>query len=189
MNLLPVFIVIALTIAICYLTDFLFKKLFRNRSQHKSGTSVKANKRYAAFGLIAVSLGIAALLSLNNSRLILIAGVAMILLGFCLIVYFLAFGIYYDDDSFIYSSFGRKSRTYKYKDIIAQQLYASGACLVIELHLSDESTIQLQSSMDGVNAFMNKAFTGWARQHGKSVEECSFYDPRQYCWFPNAQED
>lgn len=190
MKYLPVIIVIALTFGICFLADFGFKKLFRNKAQHKSGLCVKANKRYAVFGLIAVALGVAALVSINGYGVwVIIAGAAMILLGLALILYFLSFGIYYDDDSFIYSSFGHKNRVYRFEDIEAQQLYASGASLVIELHLTNQQTIQLQSSMDGVNAFMNKAFHGWLRQTGKTVEECSYYDPRNYCWFPNAQEE
>ncbi len=190
MRLLPVIIVVVLTFGVCFLADVGFKKLFRNKSQHKSGMCVKANKRYAVFGLIAVALGIAALLSVNgSSTLILIAGIAMVLLGLCLIVYFLTFGIYYDADSFIYSCFGHKSRIYQYEDIEAQQLYASGANMVIELHIKDQHTIQLQSSMDGVDAFLNKAFHGWVRQNGKTLEECTFYDPRNWCWFPNAQEE
>lgn len=189
MKLIPVIIIIALTFAVCYLADFAFKKLFRNKVQHKSGLCVKANKKYAVFGLVSAALGVTALLSANVGVWALIAGAAMILLGSCLIIYFLTFGIYYDDESFVFSSFGHKSRTYKYNDIEAQQLYASGASVVIELHLADEHTIQLQSSMDGVYAFMNKAFNGWLRQRGKTVEQCGFYDPHKYSWFPDAQEE
>lgn len=190
MELLPVIVVVALTFGICFLADVGFKKLFRSKSHHKSGMCVKANKRYAVFGLVSAALGVAALLSINGSGIWLyIAGGAMVLLGLCLIIYFLTFGIYYDEDGFIYSCFGHKSRTYEYKDIEAQQLYASGANMVIELHLKDQRTIQLQSSMEGVNAFMTHAFSGWTRQNGKTVEECTFYDPRSCCWFPNAQEE
>lgn len=189
MKLLPVIIVVALTFGICFLLDFIFRKLFRNKIQHKSGLSVKASKKYAAFGLIAVSLGVAALFSAKTGLWVVIAGSAMILLGVCLIVYFLTFGIYYDEESFIYSSFGHKNRVYKYECIIAQQLYASGANMVIELHLSDGSTLQLQSTMDGVYPFMNKAFHGWVRQNNKLIEDCKFYDPHRFSWFPDAQED
>lgn len=189
MRLLPVIIVIALTFVVCYFMDLAFKRLFRNAVQHKSGLCVKASKKYAAFGLVTTALGVTALVSFNGGVWVLIAGVAMILIGLCLIIYFLAFGIYYDDHSFIYSSFGHRRRIYEYKDIEAQQLYITGASVVIELYLSDEHTIQLQSSMDGVRAFMDKAFIGWLHQQGKTVEECAFYDPHNYRWFPDAQEE
>lgn len=189
MRILPVIIVVAFTFGMCFLLDYAFRKIFRNRPQHRSGLSVKASKKYAAFGLILISLGIAALFSLNVGLWAVIAGAAMILLGLCLVIYFLTFGIYYDDDSFVYAAFGRKNKVYRYECIESQQLYASGANLVIELHLSDGHSIQLQSTMDGVNPFMNKAFHGWLRQMGKTVEECKYYDPRKYSWFPNAQEE
>lgn len=190
MNLLPVIIVIAATFGICFLADKAFTKLFRGKAQHQSGLSVKASKRYATIGLVVGVLGIVGLFSASSQGvLMLVAGIIMVLLGVFLITYFLSFGIYYDDDSFIYSSFGRKSRTYMYKDITAQQLYTSGANLIIELHLSDEKSIQLQSSMSGVERFLNKAFDGWLDQRGLSVEDCAFHDPQNSRWFPSAQED
>lgn len=190
MNLIPVLIVVCVTIGICFLADKGFTKLFRSSSQHKSGMAVKASKRYATIGLVVSALGVCALVSAGmQGWLMLVAGIVMLALGLCLIIYFLSFGIYYDEDSFIYSSFGRKNKTYEFKDITAQQLYASGASLVIELHLSDGRSIQLQSTMNGVRPFMNKAFEGWLRQNGRAVEECSFYDPENNSWFPNAQEE
>ena len=190
MKYVVVLIVIACTIGICFGMDKIFNKIFRSKSQHKSGMRVKASKRYATFGLILAALGIAALCSSHISRvLILVAGIAMLVIGLALIIYYLSFGIYYDDESFIYSSLLHKNKTYKFGDIAAQQLYYSGANVVIELHLSDKQTIQLQSSMDGVSAFMNKAFESWLKQNNKTAEDCTYYDPRQFCWFPPLQED
>lgn len=190
MEWLPVLIVVLATLGVCFFADKGFTKLFRSSSQHKSGMAVKAGKRYATIGLVVTALGVAALVSVESQGwLMLVAGVVMLLMGIGFGVYFLSFGIYYDDESFIYSSFGKKSKTYVFKDITSQQLYASGASLVIELHLYDGSSIQLQSTMDGVRPFMNKAFDGWRNQHGKTLEECDFYDPERNCWFPNAQEE
>ena len=190
MKYVVVLVVIACTIGLCFGLDKIFNKIFRGKIQHKSGMRVKANKRYATFGLILASLGVAALCSSHNSRvLILIAGIAMLLVGLGLVVYYLCFGIYYDDESFIYSSLFRKNLTYKYKDIVAQQLYYSGANVVIELHLFDKKTIQLQSSMDGVSTFMNKALEGWLKQNNKVVEDIPNYDPHQFRWFPSLQEE
>lgn len=190
MKYVVVLIVLACTIGICFGVDKIFNKIFRGKAQHKSGMRIKASKRYATFGLILSALGIAALCSSHISRvLILIAGISMLVIGLCLIAYYLGFGIYYDDDSFIYSSLFRKNITYNFVDIVAQQLYYSGANVVIELHFADKRTIQLQSSMDGVTAFMNKAFAGWLKQYNKTVEDCTHYDPEQFRWFPPLQED
>lgn len=190
MNLIPVLIVVVLTLGICFLADKGFTKLFRNKSQHQSGLAVKASKRYATIGLVVSALGVTALVAAaTQGVLMLVAGIVMLLLGICLLIYFLSFGIYYDEESFIHSSFGRKSKTYQFGEITAQQLYASGSSIVIELHLSDGHTIQLQSSMSGVGRFMDKAFDGWLKQKGLSLQDCPFHDPENSCWFPNAQEE
>lgn len=190
MEFIPVLVVVALTLGICFLADKVFVKLFRNRAQHRSGMSVKASKRYATIGLVIGALGVVALVAAyKQGVLILISGIVMLLLGICFITYYLCFGIYYNEESFIYSSFGRKSRTYMFKDIVSQQVYASGASIIIELHLSDGCSIQLQSSMNGVVRFMNKAFDGWLSQNNLALDDCSFHDPEKNAWFPNAQEE
>ncbi len=189
MNWIPVLAVVAVTLGICFLADKGFAKLFRSKSQHQSGLSVKASKRNATFGLVACALGVAAVVNASQGVLMVIAGIVMLLLGICLIVYFLSFGIYYDDESFIYSTFGKKSKAYKFEKIMAQQLYASGSGIIIELHLCDGQTIQLQSSMSGIDGFMDKAFNGWLKQKGLTLEDCPFYDPEKSHWFPNAQEE
>lgn len=190
MQYIPVIVIVLVTIGFCFLVDKGFTKIFRNKAQHKSGLSVKASKRYATVGLVVFALGVAALVAVKGQGvLMLIAGLVMILVGICFVVYYLSFGIYYDDESFIYSSFGRKSKTYSYKQIVSQQLYISGNSLVIELHLSDEHSVQLQSTMDGVQPFLKKAFEGWRLQNGLTMEDCSFHDAENNRWFPNAQEE
>ena len=60
---MPVFallILAAATFGLCFLADRLFTKLFRNHRQHRSGKSVRANSRYAAFGIILSVIGLAA---------------------------------------------------------------------------------------------------------------------------------
>ena len=53
--------------------------------------------------------------------------------------------------------------------------------------MTDGRTVQLQSAMDGVYPFMDKAFTMWLRQTGRRQEDCSFYDPQNSCWFPPVE--
>ena len=190
MKYLPVAIVAILTFGICYLADAGFKKLFRSKSQHKSGLSVKAGKSNAIFGILLMVVGLGALCSSSfNGILRWIAGPLMVLVGLFLIGFYVSFGIYYDDESFLYSRLGRRSKTYKYRDIKSQQLFVSGSNMIIELHLSDGLAIQLQSSMAGFDSFMNKAFEGWISQLGKCKADCAHYDPQKYSWFPNAQEE
>ena len=129
----------------------------------------------------------AVLTGLKESWLLSACGVILVGLGACLVVYYMSFGIFYDEDSFILSTFGKKTATYCYRDIRSQQLYNSYGTIVIELHMADGRAVQLQSSMLGVYSFMDKAFAGWLRQKGLGREDCPFHDPANSCWFPSQE--
>lgn len=181
-------LLMAAIFGLCFLVDKGFTKLFRGKAQHMTGRSVRVNKRYGSLGLIVALLGIAGTFAGFGANWLLFAGgLVLILVGCGLVVYYMSFGIYYDDDSFIWSSFGKKSVTYRYRDIQAQQLYTSAAGILVELHLSDGRALQLQPSMKGVPCFIKAASQGWLTQMGKTAEECEFYDPDNSCWFPPAQ--
>ena len=181
-------IVAAAVFGLCFLVDKGFQKIFRGKVQHASGLSVKLNKRYGAFGVILVALGVAALFAgLNGTTILLIGGPIVALMGVGLTVYYLTFGIYYDSDSFIYSSFGKKSITYNYNQIEGQMLYAINGGHIIELHMTDGKAVSLQSSMIGVYPFLDKAFAGWCHQKSIDPAACDFYDPDNSCWFPNVE--
>ncbi len=186
---IPVLIVALVTFGLCILVDFLFKKLFRSKKQHASGLSVRLNTKLGAFGLILSILGIAAIfMSIRQNMWILGAGGGMlILVGVAMIVYFMSFGIYYDADSFILSTFGKGSKTYRFDQIVGQKLYTVSGNVMIELHMADDNTIGLQSTMSGVYPFMDIAFAGWLRQKGLTPADCPFYDPSNSCWFPEVE--
>lgn len=178
-------IIIALTFLICWLADKGFTKLFRGKPQHKSGKSLRLNKHYGGFGLILFVLGLAALFTgFANGWLLLVGGSCMILLGVGMVVYYMTFGVYYDADSFVFTTFGKKSKTFSFGDICNQQLYASGRQIVIELYMKNGATVQLNSRIKGVYAFMDHAFDAWLKQTGRTKEECPFHDPDNSCWFP-----
>lgn len=178
-------IVIGIVFGICYLVDKSFTRLFRGKVQHNTGKSVRLNKKFGSIGLIVAVVGIGGLFAGFASNWLLFAGgCVLILVGFGLVVYYMSFGIYYDADSFIYSSFTSRSTIYKFAQITGQQLYTSAAGTLIELYLQDGKTVQLQPGMIGVDAFMDHAFSAWLQQTGKTAEECDFYDPANSCWFP-----
>lgn len=180
-----VIIMAAVTFGVCFALDKLYTRTFRNKEQHATGLSVRANKRYGVVGVLMVVLGIAAVIfGIPEDTVLWVCGLLIIAVGIGLIVYYLSFGVYYDADSFIVSSFGKKSRTYRFGDIKAQQLYVASGTVVIELHMKDNQTVSLQAGMEGVYAFMDIAFDGWCRQTGVERENCDFYDPAQSCWFP-----
>ena len=116
---------------------------------------------------------------------LLAGGIIVLLMGAALITYYLTFGVFYDDDSFILTTFGKKSVTYRFADIRMQQLYVvQGGNIVIELHLSDGRALSLQSGMEGTYPFLDHAFTAWCRQTGRDPENCPFHDPANSLWFP-----
>lgn len=182
-------LVAALVFGLCFLVDKGFTKLFRGKVQHQSGLSVRLSKRYGSVGLIIAILGLAAVFTgFSDGWLLSVGGCLLILMGVCLVVYYMTFGIFYDEDSFILTTFGKRSNTYRYRDIKAQQLYISYGTTVIELHMTDGRTVQLQSQMKGVYPFLDKAFEMWLQQTGRHREDCTFHDPDNSCWFPPVED-
>ena len=181
---IPLLIILAVVFLICFLVDKLFGRIFRGKKQHQSGLSVRLNKRYASIGLIVFVLGVAAMFA--KGWLMIVASVVLCLVGGGLVVYYMTFGIFYDKESFIYTSFGKKSVTCAYSQILAQQLYNTSGNIVIELQMEDGRVIHLHAAMPGVYDFLNTAFYGWLKQTGRREEDCDFYDPSKSCWFPPA---
>ena len=186
MNMLAVVLVIGATFGVCFLIDKGFTKIFRSQVQHISGLAVRLNKRYAVFGLILTVLGILAVITgVTDGPVMLWGGVVVLLMGLGLIVYYLSYGVFYDDDSFLFTTFGKKRRTYRYSDIVHQQLYIiQGGNVVIELHMKDNRAVSLQASMVGTYDFLDHAFAAWCRQKNKNPADCAFHDPDNSIWFP-----
>ena len=189
MQYLAVLLIAALVFGVCYLFDKGFEKLFRSQAQHYSGLSVRLNKRYAAFGAILITLGVAAFFTGMESGLVLkIGGILVVLMGAALVVYYATFGIFYDEDSLILTTFGKRSSTYRYRDIKGQKLYIiQGGSVVVELHMADGRSVNLQSAMVGAYPFLDHAFAAWCRQTGRDPEDCEFHDPSQSLWFPTEE--
>ena len=188
MEYIAVILLAAVAFGVFWLIDKGFTRLFRNQAQHKSGLSIRLNKRYGAFGLILSVLGIALMLaSAREGWILLAAGGLVLLVAIGLIVYYLTFGVFYDEKGFVYTQFGKKSRTYTYAQIKGQMLYNSGGNIIIELHMTDGHTVHISALLGNVYDFMDKAFAGWLQQTGRKQEECAFYDPENSCWFPNME--
>lgn len=190
MEFVAVIIIAALTFGVCFLADKGFQKLFRSQAQHHTGLAVRLNRKYGAFGLILVVLGLAAIFAgLPNDWVLIVGGGIVIAIGVFLVVYYMTYGIFYDADGFVYTTFGKKSMTYQYNQIRSQQLYeVIGGNIMVELHMTDGSAVQVQLQLKGAVEFMDKAQLGWCRQKGIQRENCGFYDPENSCWFPKAED-
>lgn len=184
-------LVIALVLGACFLLDFLFKKLFRSQAQHQSGLAVRLHKRYATIGIIMIVLGVAALITSFSQEsahwLLLCGGILIAVVGIALVVYYVATGIFYDDDSFIYTTLGKKNKVYYYRDIQSQQLYNNAGQLLIELFMADGTAVQVQGTMIGATDFLDHAYAAWVRQTGRREEDCAFHDTANSIWFPPVE--
>ncbi|MBQ8768740.1 MAG: hypothetical protein IJZ15_03710 [Oscillospiraceae bacterium] len=190
MEWIAVLIVAALVFGVCFLVDKGFAKLFRSQAQHYSGLSVRLNKKYGAFGLILFVLGLGAVFAgAAQGMLLTVGGAFIMVIGVCLVVYYMSFGVFYDDDTFLLTTFGKRSKAYRYSEITGQQLYNNYGQTVIELHMADGRTVQLQAAMPGVYPFLDKAFSAWCRQRGIREADCAFHDTDNSCWFPSVEEN
>jgi len=182
-------LVAAAVFGLCYLLDRGFQKAFRNKIQHRSGLSVRLNKAYSIAGVLLSVLGILAIMSgLAEGSILLYGGIMILVVGIGLCIYHLSFGIFYDEDAFVYTSFGKKEITYHYSDILMQKLYViTGGSLVVELHMADGKAVSIQTTMNGAYPFLDAAFAAWCRQKGIDPESCTFHDPENHLWFPQEE--
>ena len=188
---MPIIFVVFGTFALCFAVDKGFAKIFRGKKQHQSGLSVKLNKKYGLVGILLTVLGIGALIAgiREDSGLLMVGGPVVSLMGVGLLVYYMSFGIFYDDDSFVYTTFGKKSVTYRYNQIRGQRLYiVQGGNVLVELHMTDGNAIQIQLQLKDADKFLDAAFAGWCAQRGIDPVACSFHDPDNSLWFPTTEE-
>ena len=108
--------------------------------------------------------------------------------GIGLIVYYVSFGIYYDEDSFLVSGFGKKDVQYGYGDIRHQLLYTmQGGGTIVELHMVNGDAVQIMSTMPEYEKFLNYAFAHWCKAKGLDPDNCDFHDTQNSIWFPNSE--
>ncbi len=190
MEFLLILLIAAAIFGICHLVDKSFTKAFRSKAQHRSGLAVRANKRYGIFGVCLSVLGILGIcVGITDGKVMLFAGIAVLLMGVGLAIHYLSFGIFYDGETFLVSSFGKKSVAHSYKEIKEQKLYIlQGGSVLVELYLEDGTSVPLQSTLDGVYPFLDTAFAGWCLQTGRDPQSCDFHDPSKHWWFPHEEE-
>ena len=184
---LSAIIIMALTFGVLYLIDKGFTKTFRSTEMHRSGLAVRLPKRTGTAGIILCVLAVLALFADfgQDKKMMLLAAAFVAAMGIGLIIYYMTYGIFYDDEGFVYTSFGKRSVTYRYGDIQTQKLYTTtGGSIIVELHMAGGSAVSLQSTMEGMYPFLDKAFYRWCAQKGMDPNACDFHDPDNCLWFP-----
>ena len=184
-------LVIAATFGAMFLIDKGLTRLFRSRDQHHSGTAVRLKKHYGILSLAMMILGVLGILTFffDGNVILLLGGLLVAPGGVVLGIYYLTHGIFYDNDTFLYVTFGNRSVTYRYADIRAQKLYEiQGGTLLVELHMADGKTVSVQTSMEGAKTFLDKAAHARMRQLGLNSHECQWFDETEGRWFPPVEE-
>ena len=188
MDILVIILVAGATFGVCFLVDKGFTRLFRQTKQHQSGEAVRYPKNTAAIGLVLTALGIAAIVyGITDGWILSAAGGILVLLGLGLVVRYATFGVFYDEEGFFLSSFGKKGTLYRYEQIQGQQLYSQYGGTLIELHLNDGRAFQLPMNLVKTEAFLERAFQKWCAQKGIDPQQQDFHDPANSCWFPTME--
>ena len=181
----------ALTFGAMYLLDKGFTKFFRSKQQHRSGTAVRLKKGYGTAAVVLCVLAAVAVIQYvaTGTALMLACGVIIALTGLGLGIYYLRVGIFYDEDSFLSTSFTGRDVTWRYRDIVGQKLYQlQGGTHVVELHMTDGTAVSVQTSMEGAYDFLDRAAHARFRQLGINSAECSWFAPENSCWFPPVED-
>lgn len=180
----------AFVFLICFLIDLLIKKLFPKDRLESSKQCVRLPRREAIFGVILVFAAIVVFvrfLPQKMDALLLIGAIVALLLGALLLVSYCSFAIYYDDETFLYRNFRHKKTVYHYSQIRGQRSLQTRSGINTELFVGGES-LQLYSAMQGLDAFLNKAFFRWCAVKGidpDSVEN----NPPMLTYFPDPDNE
>ena len=187
---MPYLIIAAATFGVMFLLDKGLTKLFRSRDQHRSGTAVRLSKRYGIFSLVLMVLGVLGIgFGITEPSPLLVVGGALVAPGGAWLgIYYLTHGIFYDSDSFLHTTIGNRSRSFRYGHIRSQKLYRlQGGSYLVELHLSDGTTVPVQTSLEGALDFLDHASQARMRQLELNSPECDWYQPDQCRWFPEEE--
>ena len=188
---MPYLLVIAATFGVMFLLDKGLSKLLRSRTQHRSGTAVRLKKHFGILSLALMVLGALAVINglIEKNTALLLGGLVIFPGGAALGIYYLTHGIFYDDETFLYVTFGNSSREYRYGEIRGQKLYEiQGGSLLVELHMTDGSAVSVQGNMEGAYRFLDKAAHARMRQLGLNSHECAWFDEEKGQWFPPVEE-
>ena len=181
--------VCAFVFLVCFLLDTLFKRLFPKSKLEKSKTAVRPARRSATFGVILLFVPVVVLLFFmpeGGDTLLLIGCIAALIFGVILLVNYFSVTIYYDDEKFLYKTLRGGKKEFHYGQIRGQRSLMTRGGINTILFVGGEE-INLYSSMQNLNAFLNKAFYRWCAEKGidpDSVEN----NPRMFTWFPDPEK-
>ena len=188
MKLGAILIVCAAVFLICFLIDTLLKALRPKSKLETSKTCVRPARRSALFGVVLTVLPVFVLLRCGFSETLLSVGcVGAFLIGVILLVSYFSVVIFYDEETFLYKTLRGVKKEYHYSQIRGQRSLMTRGGIQTVLFVADEQ-IELNSSMQNLNAFLGKAFHKWCAVKGIDADTVE-NNPRMFTWFPDPEED
>ena len=176
----------AVVFLVCFLIDKLFALIFPKSKTEKSGNVVRLPRRNAVAGVLLVFVPLVVLLFFipeGGDTLMTVGCVTAIVLGVILLVNYLSFAIYYDDEGFVYKDLRRKKTSYHYSQIRGQRSVMTRSGVNSILFVGKDE-LNVYSTMQDLNAFLNKAFYKWCEI--KQIDPASVENnPAMFTWFPD----
>lgn len=182
--------VCAVVFLFCFLFDTLFKLLFPKSRLEKSKAAVRPARRSATFGVLLLFVPVVVLLFWipeGGDTLLTIGCVVALIFGVILLLNYFSVVIYYDDETFLYKTLRGGKKEFHYSQIRGQRSLMTRGGINTILFVGD-TEINLYSSMQNLNLFLNKAFYRWCEAKGldpDSVEN----NPRMFTWFPDPEQN
>ena len=188
MKLSTILLVCAFVFLVCFLVDTLIKVLFPKSKLEKSKNCVRPAKRSVTFGVLLTIVPVIVALKFGFSDTLLAIGcVVAFLLGILLLVTYFSVAIFYDDEMFLYKTLKGKKREFHYSQIKGQRSLMTRGGIQTILFVADEQ-IDLNSSMQNLNAFLSKAFRKWCEVKGIDADTVE-NNPRMFTWFPDPEKE
>lgn len=180
-------LLIAVIFGLVALVDFALGKLFPKSEVRKQGKAVRMPRYSFILGIIITLLCVIGLLFYTDADLFLRIGMLVAMaMGLYMVVNYIRFGIFYDDEGFEYRTLTKQTRYYRYGDITGQRSFLARSGLNVTL-VAREDEIPLNGSMQGVADFMSHAFFAWCRETGRDPDAMEF-DPSTLSYFPTPEQ-
>lgn len=180
-------LLIAAMFGLVALADFLLQKFFPKPDVMRKGKVVRMPRYSFILGLLVTFFAIVGLLYLPFEEKLLWWGCWLVLaMGAYLLTNFWRFGIFYDDEGFVYRTLTQKVKTYRYADITAQRSFLAKSGVNTTLYAAGEE-IPLYSAMQGLGDFLHFAFYRWCEETGTDPESVE-NNPAMLHFFPELKQ-
>ncbi len=188
MKYLLLLLLCAAVFLVCFLIDKLFSLLLPKSEAEKSGNAVRLPRRNAVAGILLIFVPLVVLLFFipeGGDTLMSVGCAIAIVFGVILLVGYFSFAIYFDDEGFVYKDLRRKKTAYRYSQIRGQRSVLTRSGVNSILFVANDE-INVYSTMQNLNAFLNKAFYKWCE--AKKIDPADVENnPRMFTWFPDPE--